>query len=244
MSFREHGSLTTTGVVLGVVFLGAGCATKKYVQNTVSPLEAKLDNTNKRVAENSDRITDLDRKTEAGITQAQSSADKANQAANKAQQSAEHAQDLAQQGISEAEAARRDIENIDSFKSVKQATILFSYNESKLTKADMEVLDSLVQTASGMKRYIIEAKGYTDNVGKKQYNLELSRKRAYAVVRYLTLEKQIPLVRVYNVGYGEDGPAASNKTRTGRVQNRRVEVSILAPQTSESQPQASTSSPQ
>ena len=73
-------------------------------------------------------------------------------------------------------------------------------------------------------------RGFTDNVGGKQYNLQLSRKRADAVVRYLTLEKQIPLVRVYTAGYGDDGATASNKTRHGREQNRRVDVSILAPQ--------------
>ena len=49
--------------------------------------------TNKQVAENGERITDLDRKTEKGISQAQSSADEANQAASKAQQSAADARD-------------------------------------------------------------------------------------------------------------------------------------------------------
>jgi outer membrane protein OmpA-like peptidoglycan-associated protein len=216
--------------------LSAGCATKKYVQSNIQsnvhPLEVKLDNTNKQVAENSERITDLDKKTEKEISQAQTSADTANQLANRAQQAAMDARGLAQQGISDAAAVKQEVENADNFQSAKKATILFGFNKSKLTSEDIETLDNLAQTVSGMKHYVVEVRGFTDNRGQKQYNLQLSRKRADAVVRYLTLEKQIPLVRVYQAGYGEDDPAAPNKTRDGREQNRRVDVSILTPQSS------------
>lgn len=231
--FRE---VATAGVAFCLVFLSAGCATKNYVQNdinrSIQPLQVKLDNTNKQVAENGERITDLDRKTEKGISQAQSSAEEANQAAMRAQQSAADARGLAQQGVTDAEAAKQEIENADNFQPVKKATVLFKINRANLTPEDIETLDSLAQTVSGMKHYVIQVQGFTDNRGPKQYNLQLSEKRADAVVRYLTLEKQIPLVRVYRVGYGEDDPAASNKTRDGREQNRRVDVSILSPQQS------------
>jgi outer membrane protein OmpA-like peptidoglycan-associated protein len=236
MNSQKYRQVATAAVVFCLVFFSAGCATKKYVQNythdNIKPLEVKLDNTNKQVAENGERITDLDRKTEKGISQAQSSADEANQAASKAQQSAADARGLAQQGISDAGAVKQEVENADNFQSIKKATILFGIDKSKLTQEDIETLDSLAQTVSGMKHYVIEIRGFTDNRGPKQYNLQLSRKRADAVVRYLTLDKQIPLVRVYQAGYGEDDPAAPNKTRDGREQNRRVDVSILAPQSS------------
>jgi len=229
--FRQVG---TSAVVFCLVFFSAGCATKKYVQNythdNIKPLEVKLDNTNKQVAENGERITDLDRKTEKSISQAQSSADEANQAASKAQQSAVDARGLAQQGISDSAAVKQELENADNFQSVKKASILFGINKSKLTQEDLETLDALAQAASSMKHYVIEVRGFTDNRGPKQYNLQLSRKRADAVIHYLTLDKQIPLVRVYEAGYGEDDPAAPNKTRSGREQNRRVDVSVLVPQ--------------
>ena len=262
MNPQKYGQVITAAMVFCLVFFSAGCATKKYVQNytrdNIKPLEVKLDNTNKQVAENSERITDLDRKTEKEISQAQSSADEANQAASKAQQSAGDARGLAQQGISDAAAVKQELENADNFQSVKKATILFGINKTKLTQEDIDTLDSLAQTASSMKHYVIEVRGFTDDRGPKQYNLQLSRRRADAVVRYLTLEKQIPLVRVYQAGYGEDDPAGPNKTRSGREQNRRVNVSLLAPQASgtaelqqgptpdsESQPQqtSSTSTP-
>jgi outer membrane protein OmpA-like peptidoglycan-associated protein len=236
MDAQRYRQVATAAVAFCLVFLSAGCATKKYVQNytrdNIKPLEVKLDNTNKQVAENGERITDLDRKTEKGISQAQSSADEANQAARKAQQSAGDARGLAQQGISDAGAVKQELENADNFQSVKKAIILFGIDKSKLTSEDIETLDGLAQTASGMKHYVIEVRGFTDNRGPKQYNLQLSRRRADAVVRYLTLDKQIPLVRIYQAGYGEDDPAAPNKTRSGREQNRRVDVSVLAPQSS------------
>ena len=236
MDVQRYRQVATATLVSCLVFLSAGCATKKYVQtythDNIKPLEVKLDNTNKQVAENGERITDLDRKTEKGISQAQSSADEANQAASKAQQSAADARGLAQQGISDAASVKQELENADNFQSIKKATILFGINKSKLTQEDTATLDNLVQTASGMKHYVIEVRGFTDNRGAKQYNLQLSQRRADAVVRYLTLEKQIPLVRIYQAGYGEDDPAAPNKTRNGREQNRRVDVSILAPQAS------------
>ena len=258
MDAQRFKQFATAGVTFCLVFLSAGCATKKYVQtytqSNIKPLEVKLDNTNKQVAEDGERITDLDRKTERGISQAQSSADTANQLASKAQQSAEDARGLAQQGITDAAAARQEVENADNFQSFKKAAILFGFNKSKLTPEDTETLDSLAQTATSMKHYVIEIKGFTDNVGPSQYNLQLSHRRADAVVRYLTSEKQVPLARVYVAGYGKDDPAAPNNTRSGREQNRRVDVSILAPQSSgtaaEAQPVApvqessTTSTPQ
>jgi OmpA-OmpF porin, OOP family len=236
MNSQKYTQVATAAVVFCLVFLSAGCATKKYVQNythdNIKPLEVKLDNTNKQVAETGERITDLDRKTEKGISQAQSSAEEANQAASKAQQSAADARGLAQQGISDASAVKQEVENADNFQSVKKATILFGINKSKLTPEDIETLDSVAQTVSSMKHYLVEIRGFTDSRGAKTYNLELSRRRADAVVRYLTLDKQIPLARVYEAGYGEDDPTAPNKTRSGREQNRRVDVSVLTPQSS------------
>ena len=47
--------------------------------------------------------------------------------------------------------------------------------------------------------------------------------------RYLTLDGKLPLFRVNTMGYGKDNPAADNKTRDGRKQNRRVEVKLFTP---------------
>ena len=64
---------------------------------------------------------------------------------------------------------KQEVENADNFQSVKKASILFGINKSKLTQEDIETLDSLAQTVSGMKHYVVEIRGFTDNRGPKPY---------------------------------------------------------------------------
>ena len=52
--------------------------------------------------------------------------------------------------------------------------------------------------------------------------------RAEAVKRYLYEQHQVPLHKINVISYGEDKPAAPNKTRDGRAQNRRVVIKVLA----------------
>ena len=68
-------------------------------------------------------------------------------------------------------------------------------------------------------------KGFTDNSGSISGNLKLSNSRANAVKDYL-LANGVAAARLTAAGFGQDSPIASNKTRAGRVQNRRVEVKV------------------
>jgi len=212
-----------------LVLLTAGCATKKYVQTNVANLEAKISGVDKKTDENATRITDLDHKTEAGIADAQKKAEQAGQEASKAESDAQAANALAQKGVDQANLVGQEVDNIDNFKPVKSETILFKVNRYNLTDEDKEQLDAFAHTTAGLKRYVIQVQGFTDSTGSKQYNLQLSQRRADAVVRYLTANDKIPLIWVRYLGYGEDMPASDNDTRDGRQQNRRVVVTVLAP---------------
>ncbi len=68
--------------------------------------------------------------------------------------------------------------------------------------------------------------GYTDNTGREDSNLELSKRRANAVKQYL-IDKGIDASRLAAEGYGIANPIADNNTRAGRAQNRRVELEIV-----------------
>ena len=68
--------------------------------------------------------------------------------------------------------------------------------------------------------------GHTDSVGKDDYNLALSQKRADSVKAKLVGEG-IEAGRITTVGYGKKFPVASNDTKSGKAQNRRVDVVIL-----------------
>jgi OOP family OmpA-OmpF porin len=98
-----------------------------------------------------------------------------------------------------------------------------------LSKEAEAQLDAFAAKVVPMKHYLIEVQGFTDSTGAPAANIELSRRRAAAVVRYLTLDGKIPLFRVNTIGYGKASPAVDNKTRDGRKQNRRVEVKLFTP---------------
>jgi OOP family OmpA-OmpF porin len=68
--------------------------------------------------------------------------------------------------------------------------------------------------------------GYTDDTGKPEYNMQLSRNRAESVANYLYYNFNLGPDRVIPIWYGAANPVASNDSETGRAKNRRVEVSI------------------
>ncbi len=69
-------------------------------------------------------------------------------------------------------------------------------------------------------------KGHTDNIGKRAYNMLLSKKRANSLKQYLVKKFGIKASRIATIGYGFDKPVASNDTEEGRQKNRRAEVFI------------------
>lgn len=79
---------------------------------------------------------------------------------------------------------------------------------------------------SDNKNVYLEIQGYTDATGSTEGNLRLGGDRAEAVRRYLS-QQGVPLNRMSTISYGEDNPVASNSTRAGRAQNRRVVVVVL-----------------
>lgn len=218
-----------------MLLLSTGCiATRKYVRNTTTPLDSKITKVDQKVdqktAQNAQDIRNLDDKTEAGISDARNSAEKANQAAGQADEHAQQAHQVAEQGLSEANKAQDMINNFDNYQTDQRATVLFKLNQATLTKDGMQSLDQLAQAVSGLKHYVIQIQGYTDHTGPEQYNLQLSQKRASAVIRYLTTNGKVPLVRIYSMGYGEANPAAPNSSRKGRELNRRVDLTVMVPQ--------------
>ncbi|HLY61728.1 MAG TPA: OmpA family protein [Terriglobia bacterium] len=220
---------TSLSLIGAFAFLTTGCATKNYVAKAVSPLRNHIDKVDKDTQQNAQDVKDLDAKTERGISTAQNSADKASQSAEAADQHAQSAQTLAQQGETDAKTAQEMAENVDNYQPNQKVAVLFDFNSDKLTKEGKDQLDQFAQTVQTQKHYVIQVQGYTDRIGSEDYNLDLSRRRADAVVRYLTLTYNVPLVKVSMLGYGKASPAADNKTREGRKENRRVQLTLMVP---------------
>jgi OmpA-OmpF porin, OOP family len=111
----------------------------------------------------------------------------------------------------------------------KMATLAKSINfetGKDIIKGDS--YDELAQVVSFMNTYPhanFKVEGHTDNVGDAAKNLELSSKRAAAVVTYLT-GKGVAAARLVSKGFGSTMPKADNSTSVGRTLNRRVDITI------------------
>ncbi len=89
-------------------------------------------------------------------------------------------------------------------------------------------LDELADRLKSQNQNVyLEIQGHTDATGTKDYNDKLGEERAEAVRRYLN-EHGVALNRMATISYGEDAPVASNDTRDGRAQNRRVVIVVLS----------------
>jgi len=104
--------------------------------------------------------------------------------------------------------------------------VYFGSNKATLREASYKELNELVEYMERRKHIRVEIAGHTDNVGSKEANLELSRRRAGRVKAYL-VSQGIAEGRIEAKGYGEDHPVAGNNTEAGRQKNRRTEVRIL-----------------
>ncbi|WP_460220290.1 OmpA family protein [Psychroserpens sp. MEBiC05023] len=104
-------------------------------------------------------------------------------------------------------------------------TILFDTGKASFKSESMEVLQAMTAIFKEYPRADFAIGGHTDSVGSKATNQALSERRANAVRDYL-IANGINADRLTATGYGEDYPIASNSTRAGRKENRRVEVKL------------------
>jgi OOP family OmpA-OmpF porin len=106
------------------------------------------------------------------------------------------------------------------------ADTYFDFDKSTLNPAGKQALDELAAEMAAMKSVDkVLVVGHTDSIGTETYNQKLSERRAATVKNYL-VEKGISADKIETVGKGESQPIADNKTRAGRAQNRRVEVTV------------------
>jgi len=235
-------SLLLTTCIVTVALLGGGCATKKYVRNTTAPIQAKVDEVGTQTTQNSKKIDDtrndvkqVDEKAQSGIGAAQeraSSADQhaatADQHAGEAMNKATQAAQVGDQNTQALNSLRSVVSNIDDYQMQTSATVNFKFNQWKLDDDSKQELDKMVDGVKADKRFFIAVEGYTDRIGTKEYNEELSRKRADAVVEYLVAKHDIPIYRIHMIGLGKEKPVDDARNRAASAKNRRVEVKVFS----------------
>jgi outer membrane protein OmpA-like peptidoglycan-associated protein len=181
-------------------------ARKSYVKRQTEPIR--------------DRVN-----AQAGIKMASDKANEADQHAIDAGNKATAAQQTAQQATTRIQTVETVVSNIDQYKASNQTEIRFRPGQSVLSKNAKDALDEMANGVKGQRGYIIEVQGFSS--GKGQIAIQNSQKMAESVVRYLVLNHDVPVYRIYLVGMGNAPTATDEADKTKHTSGGRVEISLL-----------------
>lgn len=109
---------------------------------------------------------------------------------------------------------------------IRLNNIFFDFAKSTLKQESFPELKRVIKLLTDNPTMVISLAGHTDNVGSDAANLQLSKDRAAAVLKYIT-DNGIVMDRLSSEGYGETIPVTTNYTEEGRALNRRVEFKIV-----------------
>ena len=113
----------------------------------------------------------------------------------------------------------------DNLKLIMPGNITFESDSAEINGNFYSILDSVGLTLKEFNNTSIDISGYTDSTGSDKHNQVLSENRANSVADYVA-RTGVNHGRIQSRGFGERYPVASNETAMGRLQNRRVEISI------------------
>lgn len=202
-------------------------ARKKYVQRQMSPIRNRVNELDELTAKNSKMITDVDQRAQEGIRLADAKASQADQHAVDAGNRAQMASQTATQAATRLTTVEQVVGNIDQYKPATQAEIRFRPGQAVLSSKAKEALDEMAQGLKDQRGYVIEVQGFSS--GRGQTAIDNSQRMADSVVRYLVLNHEIPVYRIYVLGMGNapvQASAQQGKTAR-RTSGGRVEVSLL-----------------
>jgi outer membrane protein OmpA-like peptidoglycan-associated protein len=197
-------------------------ARKTYVKRQTDPIRDRVNELDDLTASNSKAIKDTDSRAQAGIKLASDKANEADQHAIDAGNKATVAQATAQQATTRIQTVETVVSNIDQYKASNQTEIRFKPGQTMLSKNAKDALDEMANTVKGQRGYIIEVQGFSS--GKGQIAIQNSQKMAESVVRYMVLNHEIPVYRIYLVGMG-NAPVEGADGK--HISGGRVEISLL-----------------
>jgi outer membrane protein OmpA-like peptidoglycan-associated protein len=226
----------------------SGCATKKFVRNSVSAsadtltariegnenemkeirdnLDKKVSTVDARVTTVDSRVSAVDEKATQGITTLRTDLTTNIQGVD---QKAIAARGAADRAANDVNALGQKFQNRNQFNVANEKNIPFKFDSATLDKQYLpdidQVADAVLQNADAM--VILE--GRTDSTGNKDYNVRLAERRIEAVRRYLAVEKGVPVYRIHEISFGAEKPIAENETRGGREKNRAVTLTVMIP---------------
>ena len=200
-------------------------ANKKYVQRQVRPIRDRLNELDELTSENGKTIRDVDTRAQQGIQQASEKVNLADQHATDANNKAQTAQTSATQATTHVATVEQMVGNIDQYKTGAQTEIRFRPGQTVLSKSAKDALDEMSASLKDQRSYIIEVRGFAP--GRGAAAIASSRKMADSVVRYLVLNHEIPVYRVYVMSMGNAPAVGSDGTMTKHSAGGRVEINVL-----------------
>ena len=236
-----------TGLV--ALMLATGCvATRKFTRNEVKAsadqLSARIDTTDanaKELKDHVDRVaTQTDQNTK-NIASVKDDVAKVDTKANQVRTETQKAQSTADKAVTDTASLstsvdrnvgtiNRRIDNLNNYSVVTEKTVYFRFNSASPTNGYDEALSEVANLMNQNKGAIIVLEGHTDSTGQDTYNVNLAEKRADAVLHHLVVDMNLPMYRIYKMGYGEAHPVAPNDNKSDREKNRCVIIRVLTAQ--------------
>ncbi|MGH7308755.1 MAG: OmpA family protein [Candidatus Rokuibacteriota bacterium] len=214
-------------VLIGVVALTTGCATKKWVKEVVGQQEVQTDQKlartdaesrqqSARIVEHADRLNSMGTKVDGLERSVGDVSDRANTALGKA--------DTA---LGKADETDKRLTRLWSQRHTRQqvetAAVHFGFDRWDLDDGAQTALLTIVQELQKNPRLTVDLQGYTDPVGTQNYNIGLSQRRVEAVRRYL-VKQGVEQPRIQAVGMG---PVLDRDSKEGAAKRRRVSVNLM-----------------
>lgn len=199
-------------------------ARKKYVNRQLDPVRGRVNELDELTAKNSKMIADVDSRATEGIHNAMSKANEADSHAVDAGNRANQAQQTADSANTRITGVEQTVSKLDQYEPVTQTEIRFRPGQTILSKNAKEALDQVAATLKNQKGYILEVQGFSPGSG--VVAVENSREMAQMVVRYLVLNHDVPVYRIYTVGMG-NAPLQAEDGKLHRARGGRVEVNLM-----------------
>jgi OOP family OmpA-OmpF porin len=192
--------------------------------NTAKAIDAGLNPVNEKVAAAQDQL----RSNRRDIDQSQQDIAKNSQgldATNQGLAANGQATSANTQGIGKA---NQRFTTLDQYATKGSITVNFANGRATVSKKDKDQLTDFVKSAANTPGYMIQVQGYASATGSATLNQRLSSERADAVLAIIQQTGDVPLTRILApAAMGVTDQVASNHTRSGQAENRRVVVTIL-----------------
>jgi outer membrane protein OmpA-like peptidoglycan-associated protein len=189
-------------------------ARKRWVHRQVDPIKDRTNELDQLQSKNANDIRDVDSRATAGINKAMNAANTADQHAVDAGNRANAAQSTATSASNRTDALHSTVSNLDQFQTVSATEVPFVSGRTTLGPKAKAALDDVAEKLADQKGYIIEVQGFSRS------GVQTSQAMADAVVRYLVVEHQVPVFRIYRTGLGRNTATAVDgvKPMTNGVQ--------------------------